>query len=112
MAENVNKEGTIYVMKVAGVNGFRIGVYSTSRKARERQVRGGTGIKVGIIWEQKLSSKAHALAVEALAHLYLAKCEKRRQVGWRNIQIFECKKNLAEASCKRAIKVIGLSSFG
>lgn len=109
MTENVNKEGAIYVMKIIGEKGLRIGVYSTSKEAREKQVKGGIGIPVKIIWDQELSSKAHALAAEALVHLYLAKHERIRQVGKRRIQIFECSENLATKSCNKAIELIDSS---
>lgn len=110
MTENVNKKGTIYVMKIIGEEGLRIGVYSTSKEAREKQVRGGMGgIPVKIIWDQKLSSKAHALAAEALAHLYLAKHEKRRLIGKKRIQIFECSEDTARNKCNKAIELIDSS---
>ena len=109
MDENVNKEGTIYVMKIIKENGLRIGIYSTSKEARERQVSSGIGIQVEIVWRKELSTKTHALAVECLAHLYLAKYEAKRKVGKRTIQIFDCSESIAKAACKKAMKIIDLS---
>jgi len=110
MTANVSKEGSIYVMRIDGENALRIGVYSTSKNARESQARNGIGIPVKIIWHQKLSSKAHALAVEALAHLFLAKHESFQKIGKRRFQIFDCSESIAKKYCIKAIEVIDCSN--
>ncbi len=99
-------QGTVYVMTIKDQDELRIGVYSTSKQSRETQVRSGIGLDVEIIWEEKLASKAHALAVETLAHLYLCEFEQWQKVGKKTVQVFHCSKVEAKDACEKAVKAI------
>lgn len=103
---NYKKSGTLYIMSVEGHAGFRIGIHSTSNIAREGQVRRGILTPVSIVWSWPAQTKAHALAVEALSHLYLGRFERWKQIGGKTIQIFECSKKTVIASCKKALESI------
>ena len=98
--------GTVYVMKVIGQRGHRVGVHSTSNSAREGQVRRGVGKEVKIVWWKELSTKAHALAAETLAHLILSHHERWKVVGKRQIQIFDCSQSKAMQSVLKAVRVL------
>lgn len=103
---NYKRPGALYIMSVTGLSGFRIGIHSTSKTAREGQVRRGVLAPVSIAWSEQTLTRAHALAAEALAHLYLARYERWRQISGKTIQVFECSMKAATASCKKALKVI------
>ena len=106
------KEGAIYVMKIKGHKDLRVGIHSTSDGAREGQVKRGLGVEVKIKWSQPMKSKAHALAAEALAHLYLSRFERWKSIGGReNVQVFVCSQEVAIAACKRVVSVVDNSHF-
>ena len=100
---------TVYVMKISGNKGLRIGIHSTSNRTRENQVSNSLGLKTKIVWSKEVQSKAHALAAEALAHLYLCEYERRRKIGNKKIQIFYCSPEHAREAYANACRTINKS---
>ena len=105
--KNTDKCGTLYVMKLQGLASVaRVGAHSTSNKVRAAQVSKGLGRQARIVWSTNANSKAHALALEAIAHYFLGHYERKIQLGGRRFQGFRCTNKVAIDACVRAIKVL------